>query len=196
MRDMSSPAPEPTWLIPRSPEPSGEPQPAPDRPIARSIARPGDQRVGDVERSAVCEELSRQYAAGRLSDDELEHRVGAAMQARTRGDLHPLLVDLPADAPTKAPTTPVAQRQIASIWPALDVFALIALIGTLAVAGLGALGVTASGSAAIIWACVLTAVTAGIGGMALTQVLHRMHRSMVERAERQLRAEHRLSGPA
>jgi hypothetical protein len=183
-------------LIPRSPEPSGGPRPAPDRSIARSIARPVDQRVGDVERSAVCEELSRQYAAGRLSDDELEHRVGAAMQARTRGDLHPLLVDLPADAPTKAPTTPVAQRQIAPIWPALDVFAVIALIGTLAVAGLGALGVTASGSAAIIWACVLTAVTAGIGGMALTQVLHRMHRSMVERAERQLRAEHRLSGPA
>ena len=50
----------------------------------------------------------------------------------------------------------------------------------------------------MIWACALTAVTAGIGGMALTQVLHRMHRSMVEgeQGERELRAEHRLSGPA
>ena len=108
------------------------------RPIGRSPDRspgPVDQRVGDVERSAVCEELSRQYAAGRLSDDELEHRVGAAMQARTRGDLHPLLVDLPARcADQRCGPTPVARRQIAPIWPALDVFALIALIGTLAVA--------------------------------------------------------------
>ena len=108
-------------------------------------ARPMDQRVGDVERSAVCEELSRQYAAGRLTDEELELRVGAAMGARTRGDLHPLLVDLPPDAPPPVPAGP--PRPVTPVWSTVDVLALITLVGTVAVASLGALGVTASGAA-------------------------------------------------
>ncbi len=65
--------------------------------------------------------------------------------------------------------------------------ALITLVGTVAVALLGALGVTASGSRELVWACALAAITAGVGGMALSQILHRMHRSVVERAEQRVR---------
>jgi ABC-type proline/glycine betaine transport system permease subunit len=86
---------------------------------------------------------------------------------------------------------PGPPRAVAPIWSGLDVLAVVTLVVTVAVALLGALGVMASGAAELVWACLLTAVTAGVGGMALTQVLHRMHRSMVERAEQRIRSHQR-----
>jgi hypothetical protein len=52
-------------------------------------------RVGDSEREQVVEELRRHFAAGRLEIAEYEDRTSAALKARTRGELEPLLTDLP-----------------------------------------------------------------------------------------------------
>ena len=70
----------------------------PTRPpwsTARRPARDGDLRVSDAERQRVAEALSQHYSDGRLNDTELHERLDAAMGAKTRDDLAPLLVDLP-----------------------------------------------------------------------------------------------------
>lgn len=56
-------------------------------------------RIGDTERSAVSDVLSKHYAAGRLDDEEFNERMGQAMGAKTRGDLSGLLADLPPVEP-------------------------------------------------------------------------------------------------
>ena len=52
-------------------------------------------RACDAERREVSELLSRHFVDGRLDEEELDERIGAALRARTRGDLSELLVDLP-----------------------------------------------------------------------------------------------------
>ncbi|MFV0408030.1 MAG: DUF1707 domain-containing protein [Propioniciclava sp.] len=51
-------------------------------------------RVGDAERDATIQQLQEAAGDGRLTLEELEERIAAAMQARTRGDLRAILVDL------------------------------------------------------------------------------------------------------
>ena len=55
-------------------------------------------RASDAERDRVAVFLKRQTAAGRLTLEELEQRIGAAYSARTHGQLRTLIADLPADA--------------------------------------------------------------------------------------------------
>jgi len=52
-------------------------------------------RASDAERDAVVEELRRHAADGRLTMTEFEDRVAEALAARTRGDLAPVLRELP-----------------------------------------------------------------------------------------------------
>jgi hypothetical protein len=59
-----------------------------------------DMRVSDAERQAVVDELRVHFSLGRLDLAELEDRVGSALAARVRGDLDPLLDDLPEMAPS------------------------------------------------------------------------------------------------
>ncbi|OLL74054.1 hypothetical protein Ae168Ps1_2437 [Pseudonocardia sp. Ae168_Ps1] len=63
-------------------------------------------RVGGTERRAVDARLQRAHGEGRLSLEEYEERSARAWAARTRADLEPLTVDLPAD--TAAPTVTTA----------------------------------------------------------------------------------------
>ncbi|MHB8244813.1 MAG: DUF1707 SHOCT-like domain-containing protein [Acidimicrobiales bacterium] len=61
-------------------------------------------RASDAERSHAAETLSTHFAEGRLDEDELDARLQAAMSAKTRGELVPLLSDLPdLAAPGDAP---------------------------------------------------------------------------------------------
>jgi hypothetical protein len=69
-------------------------------------------RVSDAERDAVAAELAEHLKDGRLDAAEFDERVGQAVSAKTRGDLDPLLADLPRPAP--APT-PAARRRVG--WP-------------------------------------------------------------------------------
>ncbi len=58
--------------------------------------RSPELRVSDADRERVVSALRAHAGAGRLDADELEDRVGAALAARTQGELAPLLADLPA----------------------------------------------------------------------------------------------------
>ncbi|MDN5804982.1 MAG: DUF1707 domain-containing protein, partial [Microlunatus sp.] len=54
-------------------------------------------RVGHTEREAVAAILQEAAADGRLGMDELDERLEVALQAKTYGDLEPLVADLSAD---------------------------------------------------------------------------------------------------
>lgn len=58
-------------------------------------------RVSDQERDRTARELREHFAAGRITDDELDERIQSAYAARTQGELGGLLADLP-----RLPATP------------------------------------------------------------------------------------------
>jgi hypothetical protein len=53
------------------------------------------ERASDQDREQAAEQIRDHYAAGRLSDDELDTRVQAAYHAQTTAELQQLLADLP-----------------------------------------------------------------------------------------------------
>ncbi len=63
-------------------------------------------RASDADRDAVAEVLHNAFADGRLTMDEHDERVSAALKARTFADLTPLTDDLIA-----TPTTELVSRQ-------------------------------------------------------------------------------------
>jgi hypothetical protein len=62
-------------------------------------------RVSDDDRERVAREIREHFAAGRLSEDELDERVAAAYAARTEADLEAIRADLP-----RLPATPAELR--------------------------------------------------------------------------------------
>lgn len=60
------------------------------------VPSPRELRISDAEREESVGRLGQALAEGRLSLDEYEERVGGVLRARTRGDLEPFFVDLPA----------------------------------------------------------------------------------------------------
>ena len=56
-------------------------------------------RVSDADRDHAAARLRDHFAEGRLTPDELDERVTAALNARTFGDLRRVMVDLPEPAP-------------------------------------------------------------------------------------------------
>ena len=59
------------------------------------MSEPADLRASDAERELAATEIREHYAAGRLTDDELDDRLAAVYAARTAGALRALRVDLP-----------------------------------------------------------------------------------------------------
>jgi hypothetical protein len=73
-------------------------------------------RISDSDRDQVAAHLRDYYAEGRLTTEELDERVTAALSAKTAGDLRRLMSDLPSPAPAAgAPSGPGAQSYGA--WP-------------------------------------------------------------------------------
>jgi hypothetical protein len=115
--------------------------PDPDqRPVARR-----DVRVSDDERQAVVDELRVHYGAGRLDLAEFEDRTNAALTARIRGELEPLLDDLPElaapkggpplrETPGPPPGGGSALRVHTYVWLVLSAFFIVIYAGTTAVA--------------------------------------------------------------
>ncbi|MGH3169857.1 MAG: DUF1707 SHOCT-like domain-containing protein [Trebonia sp.] len=62
-----------------------------------------DMRASDAERDAVVGRLNQAVGEGRLTMDEFSERLELASVARTRGDLDPLLRDLPTSAEGAVP---------------------------------------------------------------------------------------------
>ncbi|WP_242454033.1 DUF1707 SHOCT-like domain-containing protein [Bailinhaonella thermotolerans] len=52
-------------------------------------------RIGDAERDRTTEALHEHFAAGRLTREELDERLDAALNAKTAGDLRAVTADLP-----------------------------------------------------------------------------------------------------
>lgn len=63
------------------------------------MSEPVPQRIGDAERDRAADYLREHMSVGRLSQEEFDERVTAALQARTAADLEPLFDDLPAPRP-------------------------------------------------------------------------------------------------
>lgn len=62
-------------------------------------------RASDSEREAVVGKLNQAVGEGRLTLDEFSERLELTYAARTRGDLSPLLRDLPAETEGTVPAT-------------------------------------------------------------------------------------------
>jgi Domain of unknown function (DUF1707) len=56
-------------------------------------------RVSDADRDRVTGRLREHFAEGRLTQDELDERISAALNAKTFGDLRPVMADLPEPVP-------------------------------------------------------------------------------------------------
>ena len=61
-------------------------------------------RASDADRDAVVDRLRSAHAEGRLTPEEFSDRMGAALTARTMGDLAALTGDLPAATAVPART--------------------------------------------------------------------------------------------
>ena len=59
------------------------------------MARRGTLRASDADRDQIVDRLRTAAAEGRLAVHELEHRVTAALKARTYAELDATVVDLP-----------------------------------------------------------------------------------------------------
>jgi hypothetical protein len=70
-----------------------------------AMSDPSDLRASDQDRESTAAEIREHFAAGRLDDDELSTRLGAAYAARTTGELQAVRADLP-----KLPATRAAQQ--------------------------------------------------------------------------------------
>ena len=99
-------------------------------------------RVSDADREAVTTRLRDHYAEGRLTQDELDERVSAALSAKTVGDLRPLTTDLPGPAPVPPRAAARASWDGPPPWrhhrrhrPPVGLFLLIALLLVLASGG-------------------------------------------------------------
>ncbi|NLU68938.1 DUF1707 domain-containing protein [Streptomyces sp. HNM0574] len=66
-----------------------------------------DMRASDAERERVADLLRDALAEGRLDMDEFQERLDTAYHARTRGELVPLVRDLPAPAERPSPAAEV-----------------------------------------------------------------------------------------
>jgi hypothetical protein len=97
-------------------------------------------RVSDAEREAVTTRLRDHYAEGRLTHDELDERVSAALSAKTFGELRTLTTDLPGPAPVPPRTAARPSWGGPPPWrhrhrPPVPLFLLIALLLVLASGG-------------------------------------------------------------
>jgi hypothetical protein len=64
-----------------------------------------DVRASDADRETTARQIRDHFAAGRLTEDELDERLSAAYAARTVDELQRVRADLPA-----LPPTPTEQR--------------------------------------------------------------------------------------
>ncbi|GAB3702008.1 DUF1707 SHOCT-like domain-containing protein [Mariniluteicoccus flavus] len=88
-------------------------------------------RVGDDERSAVCEMLAANFTLGRLTPDDLDERLARALNATRRADLDELIDDLPPlpPAPVAPPQSPLRTMfEAAGVLSALGAMGIVGLM--------------------------------------------------------------------
>jgi len=95
-------------------------------------------RASDADRERVAARLRDHFAEGRLTRDELDERITAALNARTLGDLRVLMTDLPepgqawpqAGTVQRAAAGPVFVRRGPRLLPLALLFLLVATLGS------------------------------------------------------------------
>jgi hypothetical protein len=126
-------------------------------------------RVSDADRDRVTARLREHFAEGRLTQDELDERISAALNAKTFGDLRPVMADLPEPAPVPpraAAPHPwagppwIARRRGPRVMPLV----LLALIVALVIPGSGWVLFAFLKVLLVFWllACLVGALAAGL----------------------------------
>ena len=98
-------------------------------------------RVSDADRDRVTTQLRDHFAAGRITPGELDQRLSVALNAKTFGDLRPIMADLPGAVPTLPGAAPPPLRATAA-WavrrrPPFPPLILLALLAALLIPGTG-----------------------------------------------------------
>jgi hypothetical protein len=93
-------------------------------------------RASDADREHATVRLREHFAAGRLTSDELDQRISAALTAKTHGDLRQLMADLPEPAPaapraTQRPYPAAAPWMVRRRGPRFLPVLLLAVLATL-----------------------------------------------------------------
>jgi hypothetical protein len=94
-------------------------------------------RASDADREQVAERLRLAAAEGRLSPDEFEERLGAALGARTYGELDAIIADLPAPARVAVRPSHELNRRRPAVRTTLAVALVIGLVFAAVSAALG-----------------------------------------------------------
>jgi hypothetical protein len=93
-------------------------------------------RASDADRERIAARLREHYAEGRLTQEELDERVAATLNARTYGDLRGVMADLPEPGmgpqpwgwPAPAVPRPVMVRGGPRLLPLAFLFLFLALL--------------------------------------------------------------------
>jgi len=98
-------------------------------------------RVSDADRDRVTAQLRDHFAAGRITTDELDERLSAALHAKTFGDLRRIMADLPGPVPalnrTVSPPLRTSPAWAVRRRPPFPPLILVALLAALLVPGTG-----------------------------------------------------------
>ncbi len=95
------------------------------------MARYSAFRASDADREQVAERLRQAAAEGRLLAEELEQRLATALRARTYGELHSVVADLPRAPVARRSTSSLLTRAalgVAIVLAALVVVAVLAAV--------------------------------------------------------------------
>jgi ferric-dicitrate binding protein FerR (iron transport regulator) len=107
-------------------------------PQARKANMLTELRASDAERAEVADLLKKHFMDGRLDQAEFDERLGAALSAKTRGELTALFDDLPrivANRPVRPSPRRRPRRPMAPL-------AFVCLLGCLVIAAASSLGST------------------------------------------------------
>jgi uncharacterized protein DUF1707 len=134
-------------------------------------------RTSDADRDRVAALLRDHFAAGRLTPEELDERLTAALTAKTFGDLRRVLADLPGPAPVSRQVSQAARRavplRIPRRGPRILPLAALALVAALLIPGAGWLFLAFLQAVLLRW---LAACLAGI--LVAARFYRRMRRQM------------------
>jgi hypothetical protein len=109
-------------------------------------------KASDADREQIAEQLRNAAAEGRLLAEELEHRIGVALSARTYGELDGVVADLPRDRMVRKARhrTPIKLRPVTALalvvlFPVALAIAAAAMVAVVALLMAWAVVVTLAG---------------------------------------------------
>ncbi len=115
------------------------------------MARRGHLRASDSDREQIADRLRHATGEGRLSTAELEHRLMAALSARTYAELDALIADLPGKSLSRR------ERRRSDLSVVLRPALALAIAIPVALAVVAAVAVVVAGVVALWWVWMIVA---------------------------------------